>query len=133
MSLLLFRRNRGHYTIPERARGSEKSGAALSKFVMAPKLFCGLCRGLCRGLGKGYVSDAAGEKIATSDMACGIPAENDSSAKRALEFAENGWFEDGGLLPVLSALNAKQSFLPAVAFQSRTQCIPKFSSYFRRL
>jgi hypothetical protein len=32
--LLWFRRNFGHYIIPERARGPEKSSAALSDFFM---------------------------------------------------------------------------------------------------
>lgn len=70
---------------------------------------------------KGYASDSAGEEIAASDVARDVAMENDGSAERALEFVENSCFEDGGLLPVLSALNAKQSFLPAVAFQSRVQ------------
>ena len=33
-------------------------------------------------------------------MACGIATENDGGAEWALEFVENGWFEDGRLLPV---------------------------------
>jgi hypothetical protein len=33
-------------------------------------------------------------------MADGIAAENDGGAERALEFVENGWFEDGRLLPI---------------------------------
>src|SRR5580700_3220106 len=51
-------------------------------------------------LRKGYVSDAAGEEVAARYMACDITAENDGSAKRSLEFVENGWFEDGRLLPI---------------------------------
>jgi hypothetical protein len=83
---------RGNYTIAAEPAGSEKYCVDRGEFVMNAKLFCGLY--------EGDVSDAASEEVAANDVACGIAAENDGSAERALEFVENGWFEDGGFLPI---------------------------------
>ncbi len=59
--------NRGHYTILERAFGSEKNCATRNEFVMSAKLF--------HGFRKRNVPDAAGEEIAAGDVACGIATE----------------------------------------------------------
>src|SRR5579863_8440595 len=84
-------RNRGNYTIAAQLVGSEKYCLAPGASMARTELLHSFC--------KRYVSDSAGEEIAAGDVARCVPAENDGSAERALEFIENRWFEDGRLLP----------------------------------